>query len=266
MAALDGVDEKIERAKVHQADLAQQLEAVLGNGKQRFVLEPDPETGWHALRVFGVPALDPEWRTIIGDCLFNLRSALDHLAWELVHLDGKIPTDEDMTTFPIWESPFTKKGKPRTLQLKPAVSCQDILDAVEKVQPYVDTGSPPEPPSWNPLWELHRLNIIDKHRQLLVVVNALNPHATTSAWSGGVDLAPKFHANWVAIRKEGMPVGWYEFPGGAPPDDFNWTTALHLVIREDELLHLSVRSVENVLLGMILHVEHMLEFRFRPLF
>ena len=61
-------------------------------------------------------------------------------------------------------------------------------------------------------------------------------------------------------------MGWYEFPGGGPPDDFNWQTGLHLVIREDELPHLSVRSVQNVLLGIILHVENMLDFRFNPLF
>jgi hypothetical protein len=121
VAELDDVYEKVERAKLHQADLAQRLAAVLGPDKQHFVLEPDPQTGWYALRVFGVPAIDPMWRTIIGDCLHNLRSALDHLAWRLVHLAGKKPTDGDMTTFPISDSPFTKKGKPRQIQLRPAM-------------------------------------------------------------------------------------------------------------------------------------------------
>ena len=152
--------EKIGRAKVHQVDLAQRLDAVLGGDKQRFVLEPDPDTGWHALRVFGVPAIEPVWRTITGDCLFNLRSALDHLAYQLVRLDNKTPTDS--TYFRIRDSPFLdKSGKAVPMQFDPAIGYQDILDAIEKVQPYVDTGDPPEPSTWNPLWELHRLN----HRQ-----------------------------------------------------------------------------------------------------
>jgi hypothetical protein len=165
----------------------------------------------------------------------------------------------------------TGRSARRADRAQTALICHDgrrelVADAPRAVQPYVDTGDPLKPPAWNPLWELHRLNIIDKRRQLLVVVNALNPQATTSAWSGGEDVGPKFHANWVAIREDGMRVGWYEFPGGVKPDDFNWTTGLHLVIREGKLPHLSVRSVETVLLRIIVHVEKMLEFRFRPLF
>jgi hypothetical protein len=83
---LDGVYEKIERAKIHQVGLAQRLGTVLGPEHQKFTLdrEPDPATGRYNVRVSGVPAIDPSWLTIVGDCLHNLRSALDHLAWQLV--------------------------------------------------------------------------------------------------------------------------------------------------------------------------------------
>jgi hypothetical protein len=69
VAALDGVYEKIERAWLHQADLAQRILDLFGEDRQRFVVdqEPDPETGRYALRVYGVPPVDPTWRTIIGD-------------------------------------------------------------------------------------------------------------------------------------------------------------------------------------------------------
>lgn len=43
-----------------------------------------------------VPRIDPQWPLIIGDCVYNLRCALDHLWWELAsdHL-GREPTGRE---------------------------------------------------------------------------------------------------------------------------------------------------------------------------
>jgi hypothetical protein len=263
VAALDGVNEKIERARVHQRDLAQRLIAVLGPDEQSFVLDQEPADGRYALRVSGVPTVDPEWRTIIGDCLFNLRSALDHLASQLVILDGGTPTSA--TTFRIRKTPLVQKGQPVPMQLDPAIARQDILDVLEKVQPYADTGQPPDDPGFNPLWSLHRLNIIDKHRQLLVVVSTLSLGETFWGWSGE-QAKPDFYLNRVALRNDGTPVGWFDFHGRVPPPDFTPNAALHLVINEQELPHLTDRSAQDVLQDTIFHVEHMVDFKFRPLF
>jgi hypothetical protein len=266
MHPLDGVYEKIARARVHEADLARRLAAVLGPDKQRFVLdhEPDSETGSYHVRVFGVPAIAPEWLTIIGDCLHNLRSALDHLAWQLVVLDGKSPSDEDMTTFPIRDSPFNRKGNLRPpIQLKPAVTCPKIIRAVEAVQPYSDSGNPPDPAVLNPLWALHRLNIIDKHRLLVVAVYTLNLGETWWGTSGD-EPSPTFHFHPVAVRQEGTSVGSFDLHGRQPPQTFNG--GLHLVINEAELSNLTLNGVENTLENLIFHVEHMLIRQFVPLF
>ena len=265
MPVLDGVYEKIARARVHEADLAQRLAAVLGPGKQQFVLDPkpDPETGRHHVRVYGVPAVQPEWMTIIGDCLHNLRSALDHLAWQLVVLDGQCPTDEDMTIFPIRLSPFNRKGHPRPIELKPAVTSSKIIEAVEAVQPYSDTGSPPDPPVLNPLWALHRLNIIDKHRLLVVAVYTLNLGETW--WgSSGDEPSPTFYFHPVVVTQDGTSVGSFDLHGRQPPQTFNG--GLHLVINEPELPNLTLNGVENTLDNLIFHVEYILRLRFAPLF
>jgi hypothetical protein len=265
MATLDGVYGKIERARVHQGDLAQRLRHVLGPDHQQFVLDhkPDPESGRYALRVFGVPAVDPVWLTIIGDCLFNLRSALDHLAYQLVRLDNKTPTDS--TYFRIRDSPFINKGKRLPMQLEPPVSRPDILKAVEAVQPYADTGDPPDPPVLNPLWALHRLNIIDKHRLLVAVVFALNLNATYWGWSGD-DPAPTFYFHPVSVREDGTTVASFDFHGREPPDDFRPNAEMHVVVNEPELPNLTLDGVENLLDKLIFHVEYILTVHFGPLF
>jgi hypothetical protein len=258
MAALDGVYEKIERAKVHQADLARRLDAVLGADKQHFVLdgEPDHETGRYAVRVYGVPDIDPGWLTIIGDCLHNLRSALDHLAWQLVLLDGKTPTRE--TSFPV----RTTKDDSRLLLL-PQVCRQDILDAVKAVQPYCDSGD--DPPVLHPLFAITRLNNIDKHRKLLVAVHTLNLGETHWGWSGD-DPKPTFYFHPVAVKEDGTVVASFDFHGRKPPGDFGFTTALHVVVNEEELPNLTLNGAANLLDGFIFHLEHMLIVHFARLF
>ena len=42
---------------------------------------------------------DVEWSLILGDLLHNLRSALDHLAWQLVVDGGGTPSQD--TNFPV---------------------------------------------------------------------------------------------------------------------------------------------------------------------
>ena len=72
--------------------MAHGLASVLGPNKQTFTLDTESGEEKYALRVSEVPRVDAEWRTILGDCLFNLRSALDHLANQLVILGSKTPT------------------------------------------------------------------------------------------------------------------------------------------------------------------------------
>jgi hypothetical protein len=140
VASLEGVDAKIARAKRHLAELKSELEDVLNPNAQRFEFEAESGTGKHVYRVYGVPAIDHQWSTAVGDCLFNLRSALDHLAWQLVLLDGAGEPGK-RTQFPIRESPFNKNGDRVPTQLRPSVSRQDILDGLEAVQPYNAEGS-----------------------------------------------------------------------------------------------------------------------------
>jgi hypothetical protein len=258
MPSLDGVYEKIERARVHQVELTRRLAAVLGRDKQSFTLDAEPEDGKYAFRVSGVPAVDPEWKTIVGDCLFNLRSALDHLAWQLVLVDGGQPLNR--TSFPV------RKAWDNKPLLIPQVSSCDILDTLEAVQPYCDTGDPPDAPVLHPLWALHRLNIIDKHRQLLVVVHTPNLGESWWGWDGDDELKPDFYLNRAVIRDDGTPVGWFSFPGGAPSDGFHPSFALHVVLNEQELPHLTNRGVQDVLQDTIFHVEHMVDTKFLPLF
>lgn len=263
-AALHGVVEKLRRAKAHSADLVHRLDSVLGPDKQRFLFDPDGQAGEHALSVFRLPAIEPEWQLIIGDCLFNLRSALDHLAWQLVLLDGKQPVEK--TQFPVRESPFNKNGVrlPRP-NLTPEVDSLKILDALEAVQPYVAPHIAGDAKT-SPLWMLHRLNNIDKHRLLLVLVSVTNIREMWWGWDDVWGRAPHVKINSSAL-KDGSPIAWFNFHGAGPPEDFNPHPAVQITIDESDTPRLRNVRIADVLNTFISWVEYdILDQHFRGLF
>ena len=100
--------------------------------------------------------------TLIGEFLHDLRSALDHLAWQFVlHNGGKPSTD---TSFPILKvtPPTNKKGEQTLPNVAGGVSLR-ARTLVGEAQPYEFGAGYAE----HPLWILHQLWNIDKHRHVL---------------------------------------------------------------------------------------------------
>ena len=122
---LTGVDLKIGRAYGHIEDLKTAVQDAFDRSRYHFTLDFDPNSKEHAYTAHNVPAIDPKWSLMVGDFLHNARSALDHLAWQLVILDGGTPGEH--TQFPVRESPFTKRGKRIPTDLQPPVSDPTIL-------------------------------------------------------------------------------------------------------------------------------------------
>ncbi len=108
------------------------------------------------------PEIDPRLNTIVGEHLHDLRSALDHLAWQLVLKAGGKPTDK--TGFPIKDTdPGTdKKGRPRTPGVSGGVSAP-ARTLIRVAQPYQLGARYIE----HPLWLLQQLWNIDKHRYVI---------------------------------------------------------------------------------------------------
>lgn len=260
---LAGVDLKIERAKRHTAELKETIKGWLEHSGHRFTLDLEPDTRKHALTPHDVPEVAPEWSLQVGEILYNLRSALDHLAWRLVELDGKIPTK--YTQFPVHTSPVNKKGKPIAIQLSPAVEDSKILKALEETQPYKGADGRPRPYHRSPLWMVHRLNIIDKHRLLLVV--ACMPDIGSMWWgSGGREQGPDFRGR-IVPAKNGEPVAWFDFHGREPPPDFDPHPSLVVTLNEGELAHITLTPLSGLLEVCCSWVEeYIVGERFRPLF
>ena len=97
-------------AKVRRAECAiRSLEAEMGRtcqGLKRYVVhEINQDEGRHYWIYRGqTPGAPVEWSVRTGETLYNLRSALDHLVWQLVLRNGEEPGERN-------EFPFVRKDE-----------------------------------------------------------------------------------------------------------------------------------------------------------
>jgi hypothetical protein len=259
---LAGVDLKIGRAKAHLANLKQGIETVLDPNAYRFDTKYDSETKRYVYTVHHLPAVNPEWSIHVGEALYQYRSALDHLAWQLVELCGVTPNEQ--TQFPIRDSLLDKNGKLMSLQvLMPQIKDRKILGLLNQCQPYYGGGTA-DKAHRSGLWHLKVLNNVDKHRLLLVVVCVLNIDMMYWGMPRGVK-SPAPYLN-AAPLKEGSPVAWFDFHGAEPPANFDPHPSLKVVMREPEAPLLSHVEVVGAMEGIGQWVEWEVVSRFRPLF
>ncbi len=169
-ASLEGVKLKIARAAEHLEELSKEVKDYLDSQPYEVVAEARQED--NPLLVCKVHRQPPlRLSLLLGDFLHNLRSSLDHLAWQLVLASDGTP--ETLTSFPIYArrrkyKEFKKKND--TASGVVGEISEKAARLVEKAQPYNnEDGTPPE----DLLWILNKLNNIDKHGQLNIsVLNA----------------------------------------------------------------------------------------------
>jgi len=154
---------------------------------------------WRA-KIVEPPPLE-RWSSIAGECLHALRSALDHTAHELVRI--KRPAAE-YSEFPIFKdrsgsNGWAEKGKGKL----PGVD-KKVVTQVQWLQPYRRDCE------LDPLWVIHWLDIIDKHRRLNLVSPYLSFARYTTAREGDIadieSLAGPF--------EDGTPVARFRLRGG----------------------------------------------------
>jgi hypothetical protein len=164
---LDGCHAKLFRAYEHFGELDADIGRFYKSETHRIVDEFDEDSGWYrfTLAVDVQPPL--RWSVLLGDWLHNLRSALDHLAWELVKHNGGSPGV--WTGFPICLTSHAfldAKGGQRQL----AGMSREARALVERVQPFQG-----KVPDYHPLRVLQQLSNSDKHRTVAPVLAIVRP-------------------------------------------------------------------------------------------
>lgn len=165
---------KVNRAYEHIIDLQGRI--ILFRADQRShqtFFEDDPQSGQRTYYVRILKEIPLEFSALIGDILQNLRSALDHLAWHLVQsspVTPKAPAKD--IYFPIFETAreYTT-GKMRKIQ----GMSDAAIKAIDRLEPYYRPDGEGIGQSV-PLFWLHEINKLDKHRLLIPVWEDVTSH------------------------------------------------------------------------------------------
>jgi hypothetical protein len=158
---IEQVRVKIERAKRHFGELGTEISAFSAISPYKVSARRDPETRRPIYFVSDVTDTPVVIATIAGDVLHNLRSALDHLAYQLVMAGTAGKPPGYLVYFPIGGNLVKYEAK-KVKDLRGARP--EVVAEMDAVKPYKG-GS-------DDLWRLHKLSNIDKHRFLIAVGSA----------------------------------------------------------------------------------------------
>lgn len=159
---------KIERAKKNLSDMEAEIRA--NRDKHSQVVIRDDYTkvscGFSQMSSYPpirkVPRLPASAIATAGDVVHNLRSALDHLAYQLTMVGTPSVEPSRRIEFPIAKDATTYESeKARKVQgMRP-----EAIEAIDRLQPYKGGCN------GDILWRLHELDNINKHRTHLTVAH-----------------------------------------------------------------------------------------------
>jgi len=210
---LDGIRLKINIAKTEIDRLGLMQDAFFENTHCNIVrAEQNPESGndVYRIRIDGLPpSLD--WGIHIGEIAHNLRSALNHLIYQLALLNSSNKPEtvagDKRLQFPIFldKGEFETKGGKMIKLLK-----SEHKASIERLQPYNSSSSPHletiDLAKWSgrdsPLFWLEEINNADKHRIIQVTGIRAGGFGTTY-WGE----QPPFIGGTFAILEDGAKFG-----------------------------------------------------------
>lgn len=237
---LAGCQAKFARAHEHFNTLQDEVTAYYAPREGevqfgRFRAEPHPRAE-NLFRYVVAEVPDPPLRfaTTIGDIVHNLRSALDHLAFELAFLGERGKVIPEKVAYPCSLTRANWRGRHVQHTLLAGVMAKHRAD-IYRTQPCYRKKDPPTSPRTlarrkpHPLADLEKLWNHDKHRMLQPVAIALNTMQATVVQTRDCEVTgnPRFSMGvfgrpfepeteflTVAIRKTGPdPYVYVQFEG-----------------------------------------------------
>lgn len=161
--SLDGCRAKLERAKELVLNLNEEIAAVLHNGEYSVVGEHEFEKRRYVFRLHG-PQVPLRISVLAGEVVHHLRCTLDHVVWALASKNNL--SSGERITFPVCETSEKFKSAVRNGIIKGISRAFHPL--IESLQPYRTAD-----PKNSIIQIVHDLDIMDKHRLLVVVTHAV---------------------------------------------------------------------------------------------
>jgi hypothetical protein len=149
----------VDRALEHLEELNRELDRFRQDEPIKVSTFKRPEIGRRFIRVDTKDISDRVY-LLVGDFAHNLRCVLDHIVWQLVTFTTQaLPAER--VQWPVLSSPDAN-----TLNRQTKGAPAPAVMLIESFQPY--HAGPGPAYKQHPLWQVHRLDIVDKHRRAVI--------------------------------------------------------------------------------------------------
>jgi hypothetical protein len=170
---LDGVFDRLERTNENILNLEREICAFLENGPHPIIANEEVEAFQEAVDANASRIVPKRFSILSGEIIHHLRACLDHIAWELSSPE-KREANPRVIEFPILcTKPINSKeisGYNRKVDGIGAAG----RNIIQRIQPYHRSDAALTGPCNHPLGIIHQMDIIDKHRELVMVLSAFD--------------------------------------------------------------------------------------------
>ncbi len=254
---MESTDAKLRRAYEHLEAYEREAIAFAEHARPTFIRKTNIERTEHWLVYYTADPFPPmRLSTIIGDCLYNMRSALDSLVYGLI-LKSDPAADIDRIQFPILD--MHAKFPAQRGKLAKYVST-GVLAVIESLQPY---HRPDDAVELDPLWIVNRLCNRDKHCTTLLTLCYHKDVELLVPLKDGGALPLRLPRTIDANQPDTIPL---PCPVDAIADNVRLQIRGKTTFRFRLDGRLGERTVDELLIACLQHIEDRVVPRFRPFF
>jgi len=162
--SFDGIHEKLKRADGNIVNLQAEVSRFFQECEYPVMPKVQDKEHTKALAYYKSMKIPLRFSVLSGEIVHHLRSCLDHIIWELSDEPTRSSKDGIYLEFPILDTrPTPETEGSRYSRKVKGVTSVAALKIIGELQPYNRI-----PADSDPLWIIHKMDIADKHRELVI--------------------------------------------------------------------------------------------------
>jgi hypothetical protein len=159
-----GIEEKLKRSHEHIGNLEVEVKRFFEKSDYPILPQDNNELLLKAIEYHRTREIPLRFSVLAGEIAHHLRSILDHIVWVFSSTDYRDSKEGHYIEFPILESTPGEKSRYNAFDRKiKGVSDPDALKLINDLQPCNTTNA-----LSHPLLIIHKMDITDKHRELVL--------------------------------------------------------------------------------------------------
>jgi hypothetical protein len=163
----DGVNEKLKRSHENIRNLESEITRFFQESKYPFVVDNNKKLIPEAIEYHQHRPIPPRFAVLAGEIVHHLRSCLDHIVWLFSESTYRESRDGKWIEFPILAARPSKEHLFTRYERKiKGLTNPVVRKLIEDLQPY-NCRDPVD----SLLFIIHKFDVIDKHRELVIVVS-----------------------------------------------------------------------------------------------